>query len=107
MTMEDAVRATLELMAADGDALSIRTSYNLQGCTSPQNSWLSCMRRALSLDVLYALDTDKTSRLLGPTAWTTLARRLGLAGRPRHPGWCVPSWRDFPNLRLVEGLTAG
>ncbi len=30
--MDDAIRATIELMAADASALTVRTSYNLAGC---------------------------------------------------------------------------
>ena len=33
MYMEDAIRATIELMEADGDTLKIRSSYNLAGCS--------------------------------------------------------------------------
>lgn len=33
MYMDDAIRATIELMEADGDRLQVRTSYNLQGMT--------------------------------------------------------------------------
>ena len=33
MFMDDAIRATLELMEADNEKLSIRTSYNLAGCS--------------------------------------------------------------------------
>ena len=32
MYMDDAIRATIELMAADASALTVRTSYNLAGC---------------------------------------------------------------------------
>ena len=33
MYMEDAIRATIELMEADGRNLSVRSSYNLSGCS--------------------------------------------------------------------------
>jgi nucleoside-diphosphate-sugar epimerase len=33
MYMEDAIRATIELMEADGESLKIRSSYNLAGCS--------------------------------------------------------------------------
>ncbi|MDG1674282.1 MAG: NAD-dependent epimerase, partial [Flavobacteriales bacterium] len=32
MSMEDAIRGTLQLMDAPSEALTVRTSYNLHGC---------------------------------------------------------------------------
>lgn len=47
MYMDDAIRATIELMRADGDALSIRSSYNLQAMTFSPEELAEAIRREL------------------------------------------------------------
>lgn len=47
MYMDDAIRATIELMRADGEALSIRSSYNLQAMTFSPEELAAAIRREL------------------------------------------------------------
>lgn len=47
MYMDDAIRATIELMRADGEALSIRSSYNLQAMTFSPDELAAAIRREL------------------------------------------------------------
>lgn len=55
--MDDAIRATLELMEADPDNLSIRTSYNLAGMSfSPEEITASIQKEIPSFKVSYAPD---------------------------------------------------
>lgn len=47
MYMDDAIRATIELMRADGEALSIRSSYNLQAMTFSPEELAEAIRREI------------------------------------------------------------
>jgi len=97
MTMEDAVRATLELMAADGDALSVRTSYNLQGCSfSPAELVTELHAQGMSLDVLYAPDTRQDIAASWPNS---------LDDAPARRDWGWQDAHDTPGL--VRAILAG
>jgi nucleoside-diphosphate-sugar epimerase len=55
--MEDAIRATLELMAAPADSLSVRTSYNLQGMSfSPGELYAAIQKYIPNFEISYAPD---------------------------------------------------
>ena len=85
MTMEDAVCATLELMAADGDALSVRTSYNLQGCSfSPAELVAELRAQGVSLDVLYAPDTRQDIAASWPNSLDDAAARNDWGWKSAH-----------------------
>ncbi|MDC6353450.1 MULTISPECIES: NAD-dependent epimerase/dehydratase family protein [unclassified Robiginitalea] len=47
MYMDDAIRATIELMRADAEALSIRSSYNLQAMTFSPEELAEAIRREI------------------------------------------------------------
>ena len=99
MTMEDAVRATLELMAADGDALSVRTSYNLQGCSFSPAELVSELRaQGVSLDVMYAPDTRQDIAASWPNSLDDSAARSDWGWRSAH---------DTPGLvgTILAGLS--
>ncbi len=55
--MEDAIRATLELMEAPADALTVRTSYNLQGMSfSPAELYSAIQKYIPNFEISYAPD---------------------------------------------------
>jgi len=57
MFMDDAIRATLELMAADSDKLSVRTSYNLAGCSfTPEEITLEIKKHIPEFKIIYTPD---------------------------------------------------
>jgi nucleoside-diphosphate-sugar epimerase len=57
MFMDDAIRATLELMAADSDKLSVRTSYNLAGCSfTPEEITKEIKKHIPEFKIIYTPD---------------------------------------------------
>lgn len=57
MFMEDAIRATIELMEAPKENISIRSSYNLSGCSfTPKELAAEIQKRIPSFSVEYAPD---------------------------------------------------
>jgi nucleoside-diphosphate-sugar epimerase len=57
MSMEDAVRGTLELMEAPPESINIRTSYNLHGCDfCPAELAEALKQKGLPLAMTYAPD---------------------------------------------------
>lgn len=57
MFMDDAIRATLELMAADSDKLSVHTSYNLAGCSfTPEEITLEIKKHIPEFKIIYTPD---------------------------------------------------
>ena len=57
MYMDDAIRATIELMCADSDNLSVRSSYNLSAMSfTPEELALEIRKHRQDLEVVYAPD---------------------------------------------------
>lgn len=56
MYMDDAIRATLELMDAPGDKLTVRTSYNLSAINFTPSELASEIQKHIPLQVTYAPD---------------------------------------------------
>ncbi|MFM7667199.1 MAG: NAD-dependent epimerase/dehydratase family protein [Bacteroidota bacterium] len=57
MFMDDAIRATLELMAADSDKLSVHTSFNLAGCSfTPEEITLEIKKHIPEFKIIYTPD---------------------------------------------------
>ena len=57
MYMDDAIRATLEIMEAPAERIRVRTSYNIAGCSFTPAEIVAAVRRlAPSLDVTYDPD---------------------------------------------------
>lgn len=64
MHMEDAIRATLEIMAAARDDIKVRTSYNIAGISfSPEELAASLRTRLRDFEISYAIDSrDEIAR---------------------------------------------
>ena len=56
MPMDDAVRATIELMEADGDKLTVRTSYNLAAFSFTMAELAVAVNKIVPVEVTYKPD---------------------------------------------------
>ena len=84
-------------MEADGDALSVRTSYNLQGCSfSPAELVAELRTQGVLLDVLYAPDTRQDIAASWPNS---------LEDDAAHADWGWQAAHDTPGL--VRAMLAG
>jgi len=85
MYMPDAIRATLALMDADGEALTVRESYNVAGiCFSPEELAAAIRRRVPSFACRYAPDERQQIAEAWPSSVDDTAAR-------REWGW-VPEY---------------
>lgn len=58
MHMDDAIRATLEIMEADADTLKVRTSYNISGMSFDPDSLVQAIQVQIpEFQISYALDS--------------------------------------------------
>ena len=83
MSMEDAIRATLELM--DAPEVHIRTSYNLSGCSfSPQELEASIQRVHPSFSMSYVPDHRQAIAASWPNSIDDSAARMDWGWSPSH-----------------------
>jgi threonine 3-dehydrogenase len=88
--MDDAIRATLEIMQAPAQAIRRRTSYNLQGLTfTPQEISTEIRSQLGHLDVTYVPDFRQAIAASWPRSLNDCEARADW-------GWC-PHY-DLPNL---------
>ena len=105
MTMEDAVRGTLELMEAPAHNIRVRTSYNLQGCSFTPDELARTIQQTVPGFHMHCIQLPgKTLQRRGPTAWTTRKpRRIGVgAQNTMSRGWWPTFWKAFLHLSMVE-----
>ncbi len=82
--MDDAIRATLEIMQAPADAIRRRTSYNLQGLSfTPQQIAAEIKRQLGRLTVDYAPDFRQTIAASWPRSLDDRAARADWGWSPR------------------------
>ena len=83
MSMEDAIRATLELM--DAPEVHIRTSYNLSGCSfSPRELEASIQRVHPSFSMSYVPDHRQAIAASWPNSIDDSAARMDWGWSPSH-----------------------
>lgn len=83
--MDDAIRATLELMEAPADKLGVRTSYNLAGCSfSPAEIAAAIQRRVSEFGMEYAPDFRQEIATRWPNSIDDSAARNDWGWRPEY-----------------------
>ncbi|MDX9749472.1 MAG: NAD-dependent epimerase/dehydratase family protein [Flavobacteriales bacterium] len=99
MYMPDAIRATIELMEAPADRLTVRTSYNLAGFSfSPDEIAAEVRRHVPGFDMAYTPDERQAYADSWPNSIDDSAARTDWGWRPRYD---LPAMVDdmFAHLR--------
>lgn len=85
MYMPDAIRATLALMDADGETLTVRESYNVGGvCFSPEELAAAIRRRVPNFDCRYAPDERQQIADAWPSSIDDTAARSDWRWTPEY-----------------------
>jgi nucleoside-diphosphate-sugar epimerase len=86
MFMEDAIRATLELMNAPKEKLTVRSSYNLSGCSFTPNTLTSEIRKHLpEFEIEYAPDFRQAIADSWPKSIDDSQARLDWGWKEHYP----------------------
>ena len=99
MSMDDAVRGTMELMEAPSECIRIRTSYNLSGCDfTPCELTRALQQRVPGFDTMYAPDHRQDIAASWPNSLDDSDARRDWGWSPRH---------DVQGLvaHVLDGLT--
>ena len=84
MYMDDAVRGTLELMAAPADSIQVRTSYNLSAMSFAPNEIAESIRQHIpSFEIDYVPDERQTIALSWPESIADDSYRADWGWKPR------------------------
>lgn len=90
--MEDAIRATMELMHAPAEQLNVRTSYNLAGCSfSPQELYTEIKKHIPDMEITY--EPDFRQEIAG--SWPKVV----------NDSWAQKDWGWKPKFDL-QGIVA-
>lgn len=85
MSMQDAVRGTLELMAAPRESIRIRTSYNMSGCAFTPAELASAIRKHVpEFNIAYAPDHRQTIAASWPNSLNDDDARQDWGWQPAH-----------------------
>lgn len=85
MSMEDAVRGTLELMEAPSESINIRPSYNLSGCDfTPRELTHALQSRVAGFETVYAPDHRQDIASSWPNSLDDRDARRDWGWAPRH-----------------------
>jgi nucleoside-diphosphate-sugar epimerase len=85
MSMEDAVRGTLELMAAPSEDIRVRTSYNLNGCDFTPAELVAAIRTHVpEFAVSYTPDRRQDIAASWPNSLDDSAARRDWGWKPQH-----------------------